>query len=83
LEIRRYAEALFEITRKVAPRCCASFENHRLEGVRFSREEFAELRRRLGTDGEAAGENVLEGKALERFEKKLQRKPPRKPCCGQ
>jgi thymidylate synthase (FAD) len=76
LEIRRYAEVLFEITRKVAPRCCASFERHRLEGVRFSREEFAELRRRLGPAGEAAGKAVLEGKALERFEEKLWRKPP-------
>jgi thymidylate synthase (FAD) len=77
LEIRRYAEALLEITRKVAPRCCASFERCRLEGVRFSRDEFAELRRRLETQGEAAGKPVLEGKDLERFEEKLRRKPPR------
>jgi thymidylate synthase (FAD) len=76
LEIRRYAEAILEITRKVAPRCCAAFERHRLEGVRFSREEFAELRRRLGMSGEAAGKNALEGKALERFEEKLRGKPP-------
>jgi thymidylate synthase (FAD) len=71
LEIRRYAEALFEITRKIAPRCCASFERHCLDGVRFSRDEFAEIRRRLGTYGEAAGETAMEGKALERFEEKL------------
>ncbi|MDR0761230.1 MAG: FAD-dependent thymidylate synthase [Treponema sp.] len=83
LEIRRYAELLLEITRKVAPRCCASFENHRLGGVRFSRDEFAELSRRLGMAGEAAGETLLEGKVLERFEEKLQRKPPRKTGGGQ
>jgi thymidylate synthase (FAD) len=78
LEIRRYAELLLEITRKVAPRCCASFENYCLEGARFSRDEVTELRRRLGKEGEAAGEMVLNGKALERFEEKLQRKPLRK-----
>jgi thymidylate synthase (FAD) len=83
LEIRRYAEMLFEITRKVAPRCCASFENHCLEGVRFSREELAELRRRLGRGGDAVGETVLEGKVLERFEEKLRRKPLRKTSGGQ
>ncbi|MDR0387119.1 MAG: FAD-dependent thymidylate synthase [Treponema sp.] len=78
LEIRRYAEVLFEITRKVAPRCCASFERHRLHGVRFSRDEFAEIRRRLGTCGDAAGDAALEGKALERFEEKLRGNPPGK-----
>jgi hypothetical protein len=46
-----------------------------LEGVRFSREEFAELRRRLGMNGGAAEKTLLEGKALERFEEKLRRKP--------
>jgi thymidylate synthase (FAD) len=46
-EIRLYAGVLFEITKKVAPRCCASFEEHVLEGVRFSKAEFAELQRRL------------------------------------
>jgi thymidylate synthase (FAD) len=67
-EIRLYAERLLELTRKVAPRCCASFDRHRLGGVSFSREEFAELRRRLETPGE---EPALSGKALERFEAKL------------
>jgi thymidylate synthase (FAD) len=71
LEIRRYAETLLVISRKVAPLCCASFERRRLEGVRFSREEFDELRRRLGIGGEAEGKALLEGKALERFEEKL------------
>jgi len=68
-EIRLYAEVLLEITKKVAPRCCDSFERHVLSGVRFSGEELAELRKRLG--GNDAGESGLSGKALERFEEKL------------
>ncbi|MDR0378009.1 MAG: FAD-dependent thymidylate synthase [Spirochaetaceae bacterium] len=72
LEIRRYGETLLEITRKAAPRCCASFEKHRLNGVRFSQDEFSELTRRL--EGGEAGESLLKGKALERFEEKLQRR---------
>ncbi|MDR1948447.1 MAG: FAD-dependent thymidylate synthase [Spirochaetaceae bacterium] len=80
-EIRLYAEVLLEITRKVAPRCCESFERHIRGGVSFSQEEFTELKRRLraGGGGEGAGEipgepaggNGLTGKALERFEEKL------------
>jgi thymidylate synthase (FAD) len=68
-EIRLYAEKLFEITRKVAPRCCESFERHVLGGVTFSRDEFAELKKRLDGGKDASG--GLEGKALERFEEKL------------
>jgi len=68
-EIRLYAEVIFDLARKVAPRCCESFERHILGGVRFSSEEFAELRRRL--EGSAQGESVLSGKNLERFEEKL------------
>jgi thymidylate synthase (FAD) len=66
-EIRLYARRLFELTRTVAPLCCASFERHRLGGVSFSREEFAEVQRRLGL----SAEGELGGKALERFEAKL------------
>ncbi|MDR1353074.1 MAG: FAD-dependent thymidylate synthase [Treponema sp.] len=70
LEIRRYAEVMYDITRKVAPLCCASFERYRLGSVTFSREEFAELGRRLGSAADA-GSGALAGKALERFEEKL------------
>ena len=79
-EIRLYAEVLFEITKKVAPRCCESFQRHILGGVRFSAEELTELRRRLQMQlqkqpegaGSADGDNsALSGKALERFEEKL------------
>jgi thymidylate synthase (FAD) len=66
-EIRLYAEVLLDVTKKVAPRCCESFERHLFGGVSFSREEFAELKRRLD-GGAGAG---LSGKALDRFEEKL------------
>jgi len=69
-EIRLYAEVLFEIAKKVAPRCCESFRKHILDGVRFSGEEMTELRRRLSPNENAAPGN-LSGKDLERFEEKL------------
>ena len=72
-EIRLYAEVLLEIAKKVAPSCCQSFERHILNGVSFSVNELAELRKRLrdgGTGGVASG-GGLEGKELERFEEKL------------
>ena len=70
-EIRLYAEVLFNITKKVAPRCCASFEEHILKGVRFSHSEFAELQRRLKT-ANAPADSSLNNKEKERFEEKLQ-----------
>jgi thymidylate synthase (FAD) len=47
-EIRLYAETMFEITKKVAPLACESFENHLLGGVRFSRTELEALKKLLG-----------------------------------
>ena len=73
-EIPLYAEVLFDITKKVAPRCCESFERHVLNGVKFSGEELEELRRRLESstsDTSGTSGKVLSGKALERFEEKL------------
>ncbi len=69
-EIRAYAEVLLVMARAVAPRCCASFENHLRGGLSFSAEELTELRRRLDSE-RAEGEPLLSGKALERFEEKL------------
>jgi thymidylate synthase (FAD) len=66
-EIRLYARVMLDIARKVAPRCCDSFERHILGAVSFSREEFAELKHRL-----EGGGGTLEGKNLERFEAKLE-----------
>jgi thymidylate synthase (FAD) len=68
-EIRCYAKVLLDITKQVAPRCAASFERHILGGLTFSKDELAELRRRLA-GGEPA-ETGLQGKDLERFEEKL------------
>jgi thymidylate synthase (FAD) len=69
-EIRLYSEVLFMIVKKVAPRCCASFEEHILGGVRFSKSEFNELQRRLKLNIVEGGE-LLNGKALEKFEEKI------------
>ncbi|MDR0629854.1 MAG: FAD-dependent thymidylate synthase [Treponema sp.] len=70
-EIRCYAGVLLKITKKVAPRSCMSFEQYVLDGVSFSREEFAEIRRRLGVAEGSAADASLEGKDLARFEAKL------------
>ncbi len=68
LEIRAYAKVLLDLARAVAPTAAASFEEHVLGGARFSREEMAELRRRLGG---AEGPGALQGRKLRRFEEKL------------
>ena len=76
-EIRLYAQVLLEIAKKVAPQCCASFEQHVLKSVRFSGDEMAELRKRLAENENKSvsqnetGPEHLSGKALERFEEKL------------
>jgi len=71
-EIRLYSAVLFDIAKKVAPRCCESFENHVLGGVRFSSEEMTELRRRLGMEGEKSkGKSPLSSRSLDRLEEKL------------
>jgi thymidylate synthase (FAD) len=67
-EIRDYAAAIFDIAKKVAPSCCASFERTALRGVSFDGDEVEELRRRLRNQGDGP---LLQGKALERFEEKL------------
>ncbi|MDR1024951.1 MAG: FAD-dependent thymidylate synthase [Treponema sp.] len=51
-EIRFYAQVLLDIARKVAPLCCESFERYSLGAVHFSRDEFAELKRRLAGDAD-------------------------------
>ncbi|MFA6504903.1 MAG: FAD-dependent thymidylate synthase [Treponemataceae bacterium] len=71
-EIRVYAEVLLDIAKKVAPRCCESFERHVKGGVSFSAEEFAELKRRMDAANDASGGTpLLTGKSLERFEEKI------------
>ncbi|MDR1389828.1 MAG: FAD-dependent thymidylate synthase [Treponema sp.] len=75
-EIRLYAEVLFDIAGKVAPRCCASFKEHVLDGVKFSGAEFVELQKRLGTEGGRArpcapGGGDIPPLNSKRFEEKL------------
>lgn len=50
-EIRDYAAVIFDITKKVAPLACTSFERHTLHGVRLSLDEAALVRRLLEHDG--------------------------------
>lgn len=77
-EIRVYAEAILPIVRAVAPLATTSFERNIQGGLRFTKDEVEELRRRLavarGQSSDAAQESLeslLSGKALERFEEKL------------
>lgn len=46
-EIREYARVLLDLTRRVAPMCCAAFEEHWQGGVRLSRTEVMALRPHL------------------------------------
>jgi thymidylate synthase (FAD) len=70
LEIRRYAEQIFEIVREVCPLACEAFEDFALHSARFSRQELQALQAML--DG---GECPLRGGERERFLKKLGRSP--------
>ena len=65
-EIREYAGALARIAKAVAPMAYASFERHLLKGARFSGDEIAAVRAMI-----QGGENPLEGRRREEFERKL------------
>src|SRR6056297_3237596 len=67
LEIREYANQIFELTKIVAPLAAEAFEQHVLEAGTFSADEMAALRAML-----AGEENPLTGKARARFEQKLE-----------
>ena len=49
-EIRDYAAVIFDITKKVAPLACDSFERHTLHGMRLSSDDAAIIRRLLERD---------------------------------
>lgn len=66
-EIRDYAGVVFDITRKVCPVACEAFDEYVAGGVSFSKREIAALQDRL-----AGREVTLTGKALERFNAKLE-----------
>ena len=47
-EIRKYANTIFDITKKVAPISCEAFEDYRLNSVRFSKQEISVIKEFLG-----------------------------------
>ena len=67
LEIREYAGTIFKIVKKVTPIAADAFEEHVLKAGNFSRSEMRALKAMI--QGE---ENPLKGKALKRFEDKLE-----------
>lgn len=73
LEIRRYAEAIFEIARKVCPAACTSFKEHMLDGVTFAGAERIALSKLVPSmDDDSLSEKTgLSGRALQRFKAKL------------
>lgn len=75
-EIREYAFVILDICRKVAPMASEAFENHILNGVSFSAREIKAVKNLA--EGKAPG---LEGKELERFEKKINSLPANTGCC--
>lgn len=69
-EIQAYATTIFEITKRVCPAACASFENHVLGSVRFSAAEWRALQKILG-DPSAEEFAGMKGKELDRLLDKL------------
>ena len=69
-EIQAYATTIFEITKRVCPAACASFENHVLGSVRFSAAEWRALQKILG-DPSADEFTGMKGKELDRLLDKL------------
>ncbi len=65
-EIRKYAEVILDMVRKVCPLATSSFENNMNAGVTFNGEEMEALRAVL-----SGKENPLSDKKLQRFEEKI------------
>lgn len=65
-EIRKYAEVILDMVRKVCPMATASFENNMNAAVSFNGEEMEALRAVL-----AGKENPLTDKKRQRFEEKI------------
>ncbi len=66
-EIRDYAAVIFDLTRRVCPVACEAFEEYIAGGMSFSRSELEALKEKL-----SGREVTLKGKALERFNAKLE-----------
>jgi len=74
LEIREYANQIFELTKIVAPMATEAFEAHVLQGQSFSAYEMEALQAMLG-----GKKNPLSGRRREIFEQKLKQKPNQNP----
>jgi len=51
MEIRVYADAMFEICRKIAPIATEAFETHRMKSVSISSDEFDIIQSIVNTEG--------------------------------
>lgn len=65
-EIRAYAQRILELTKRVCPMACQSFEDHMLGGVQLSKSEVEAVRAVM--DGQ---DNPLEGRAAQILNQKL------------
>ncbi|MBT3273350.1 MAG: FAD-dependent thymidylate synthase [Spirochaetales bacterium] len=67
MEIREYAAMILDLVEKVCPAACKSFRDHMLGGIRFSKTEIEQIHLL-----NAGKEPTLKGRALERFNNKLE-----------
>jgi thymidylate synthase (FAD) len=66
VEIRKYAEVLYDIVRRVCPLTCEAFEEHKQKGVSLSQQEKEAVKALY-----AGRELPLKGKAKQRFLEKM------------
>jgi thymidylate synthase (FAD) len=69
LEIRQFANCMFEIVKSVCPVACEAFEDYVLHTKKFSRMEMDMLRQTLGVYDSKLGKIVLNVNTLEQFDK--------------
>jgi len=69
LEIRQFANCMFEIVKSVCPVACEAFEDYVLHSKKFSRMEMDMLRQTLGVYDSKLGKIVHNENTLEQFDK--------------
>jgi len=69
LEIRQFANCMFEIVKSVCPVACEAFEDYVLHSKKFSRMEMEILRQTLGVYDSKLGKIVHNENTLEQFDK--------------
>jgi thymidylate synthase (FAD) len=72
IEIRKYANTIFDITEKVAPISCEAFEDYRLDSVRFSKQEICVIKEHL-SEINLEGNSILSSGEKGEFEEKLKK----------